>query len=137
MVVAVATPLYARSSAEHLLDQRTEQRPVTETGLSVETAPQSPPRLEVEPAQDGEGKPERQMVPLSQEERDQMLSQVTDLVTTDAANTYWLPPTTYLLTTGEYRTGAHSYQINTYWRDGMCENADVEGSLPLGARARP
>ena len=37
------------------------------------------------------------MVPLSQEERDQMLSQVTDLVTTDAANTYWLPPTTYLL----------------------------------------
>jgi putative ABC transport system permease protein len=130
MVVAVATPLYARSSAEHLLDQRTEQRPVTETGLSVETAPQSPPRLEVDPAQDGEGKPEKQMVPLSQEERDQMLSQVTDLVTTDAANTYWLPPTTYLLSTGEYRTGAASYQINTYWRDGMCENADVEGSCP-------
>ena len=59
-----------------------------------------------------------------------MLSQVTDLVTTDAANTYWLPPTTYLLTTGEYRTGATSYQINTYWRDGMCEHADVEGSCP-------
>ena len=130
MVVAVATPLYARSSAEHLLDQRTEQRPVTETGLSVETAPQSPPRLEVDPAQDGEGKPPKQMVPLSQEERDQMLSQVTDLVTTDAANTYWLPPTTYLLSTGEYRTGANSYQINTYWRDGMCENANVEGSCP-------
>ena len=46
---------------------------MTETGLSVETAPQSPPRLEVDPAQDGEGKPEKQMVPLSQEERDQML----------------------------------------------------------------
>ena len=46
------------------------------------------------------------MVPLSQEDRDQMLSQVTDLVTTDAANTYWLPPTTYLLSPGEYRTGA-------------------------------
>ena len=130
MVVAVATPLYARSSAEHLLDQRTEQRPVTETGLSVETAPQSPPRLEVDPAQDGEGNPEKQMVPLTQEERDQMLSQATDLVTTDAANTYWLPPTTYLLGSGEYRTGANSYQINTYWRDGMCGQADVEGTCP-------
>ena len=59
-----------------------------------------------------------------------MLSQVTDLVTTDAANTYWQPPTMYLLSTGDYRTGANSYQINTYWRDGMCEEAHVEGRCP-------
>ena len=38
MLVAVATPLYARSSAEHLLDQRTAQRLTTETGLNVESA---------------------------------------------------------------------------------------------------
>ncbi len=39
MLVAVAAPLYARASAEHLLDQRTEQRPVIETGRNVENVP--------------------------------------------------------------------------------------------------
>src|SRR4051794_40950296 len=124
MVVAVATPLYARASAEHLLDQRTAERPVTETGLNAVTGPQSPPRLEVDPqAQGGGKKPEKQMIPISEEEQAQMLRQVTDLVTTDAADRYWLPPTTYLLSEGEYRLGGRRYAIKTYWRDGMCQEA--------------
>ena len=143
MLVAVATPLYARASAEHLLDQRTGDRPVTETGLNVTTAPQAPPRRrigigvayvtpEAQQAIDArrDEKPDPQMVPLSEEERDQMLRQVTDLVTTEAADTYWQPPTTYLLSQGEYRTGSTSYQMNVYWRDGMCEQAHVEGRCP-------
>jgi hypothetical protein len=64
MMVAVATPLYARGSAEHLLDQRTTQRPVTETGLNAVTAPQSPPRMEVDPRRTARGS-RRQMVPLT------------------------------------------------------------------------
>jgi hypothetical protein len=51
-----------------------------------------------------------------------MLSQVTDLVTTDAANTYWLPPTTYLLSTGEYRTGATATRSRPTGATGWCEN---------------
>ena len=39
MLAAVAGPLYARASAEHLLDQRTEQRLETETGLHFEVLP--------------------------------------------------------------------------------------------------
>ena len=131
MVVAVATPLYARSSAEHLLDQRTRA-----AARDRDRASASRPRPVAASAwrstcQDGERKPTRQTVPLSQDASgSRCSSQVTDLVTTDAGELLLAPPTTYLLTPGEYRAGAATYQINTYWRDGMCENAHVEGRCP-------
>ncbi len=119
MVVAVATPLYARSSAEHLLDQRVEQRPVYETGLSIQTAPQSDHA-------DGAKPPH----PLTSDERAQMLAKVTDLVTTDGPDRFWQAPTTYLYSLGDYHSGPRTYQIKTYWRDGMCGLAHVEGRCP-------
>jgi hypothetical protein len=133
LLVAVATPLYARSSAEHLLDQRTLQRPATETGLNVETAAdvESRPgvfvpvagRADEAPADDA---PE----PLTDEDRQRMLDSVTDLMSTEAAGSYWRPATTYLLTRGTYMAGAVPHPINTYWRDGMCDLAHVEGRCP-------
>ncbi len=115
MVVAVATPLYARASAEHLLDQRTEQRPVYETGLNIEAAPLAA------------GHPLRG---LDDDQRQQMLDTVSDLMSSPEASAFWQPPTTYLLSRGEYRLGPGTYQINTYWRDGMCDAATVEGRCP-------
>jgi hypothetical protein len=131
IVVAVATPLYARSSAEHLLDQRTEQRPVYETGLNVETAAQAGGgtafvTTAFTPAEDEKPEPR----PLTASDRKQMLAKVTDLVTTDAANGYWQPPTTYMYSQGDYHSGGRSYQIKAYWRDGMCDLAHVEGRCP-------
>ena len=61
-----------------------------------------------------------------------MLAPVTDLITLDSANTYWQAPTPYLLSEGEFRSGGRTYEINTYWRDGMCEEAHVEGRCPSG-----
>jgi putative ABC transport system permease protein len=125
MLVAVATPLYARSSAEHLLDQRTEQRPVYETGLSVETTPQG-----VSPLSFNKPVQRTRLPPLTTSDREQMLAQVTDLVTTDAANSHWQSPTTYLYSLGDYHSGPRTYQIKAYWRDGMCDLANVEGRCP-------
>ena len=126
MVVAVAAPLYARASAEHLLDQRTEQRPVYETGLNVETAPQAPAFL----PSDGNDAKRIEVRPLTASDREQMLAEVTDLVTTDAANAYWQPPTPYLYSQGDYHSGGRTYQIKAYWRDGMCDLAHVDGPCP-------
>ena len=63
-----------------------------------------------------------------------MLERVTELMSSDAANSYWKPLTPYLLTEGTYRVGQVTRQINTYWRDGMCQEAHDRGPLPLGAR---
>ncbi len=120
MLVAVATPLYARSSAEHLLDQRTLQRPTVETGLNVETAPS----VDLVAANG------RRPKPLTDEDRQGMLERVTELMSSDAANSYWKPLTPYLLTEGTYRVGQVTRQINTYWREGMCEEAQIEGRCP-------
>jgi hypothetical protein len=132
MVVAVATPLYARSSAEHLLDQRVGQRPVFETGLNIEAIPEyAVGRSTVDPnggVVAGQGAvPLR---PLTDRDRQQMLAMVTDLVTSDQAGAYWQPPTTYLYSQGAYHSGPRSYFIKAYWRDGMCDLARVEGECP-------
>ena len=86
MLVAVATPLYARSSAEHLLDQRVDQRPVYETGLNVETVPQyAVGRSTVDPANylaAGPGARPKPLPPLTDEAREQMLA---------ATHTEWAP----------------------------------------------
>ncbi len=134
LVVAVATPLYARSSAEHLLDQRTSQRPPYETGLSVQVIPQhAVGRSVVDPSGPvirGSGAPAKVLPPLTDADRDQMLTQAVDLVSTDAAHTSWLPPTTYLFSQGDFHLADRTYQIKAYWRDGMCELAHVEGRCP-------
>ena len=116
MVVAVATPLYARSSAEHLLDQRILQRPQIETGLNVETGPGIS-------SDDGPAT-------LTGADRQAMLRTVSDLASTDAAGSFWQPPTMYLQSEGIYQSGPRRHPIYTYWREGMCELARVEGRCP-------
>ena len=75
--------------------------------------------------------PRGRWCPSAEEERDQMLRQVTDLVTTRRRRT----PTgsrrpRTCSAPGSTARAAHRYQINTYWRDGMCEHAHVEGPCP-------
>jgi hypothetical protein len=134
MVVAVATPLYARSSAEHLLDQRTGERPVYETGLSVQTIPQGAVgRSTVDPTGlvvAGPGATPKPLPDLTEQDREQMLASVVDLVSTDSGNAFWQQPTTYMYSQGDYHLGGRTYQIKAYWRDGMCNLAHVEGRCP-------
>jgi hypothetical protein len=138
MLVAVATPLYARSSAEHLLDQRTEQRPVYETGLNVETVPQyAVGRSTVDPSGVvvvGPGGKPTPLPPLTESDREQMLAKVTDLAGSDSGNAFWKPPTTYMYSLGDYHSGPRTYQIKAYWRDGMCDLAHVDGRCPSSTR---
>jgi len=133
LTVAVATPLYARSSAEHLLDQRTAQRPVTETGLTVATASGvgAGRTAFVTTAFVAGGRDDaEEPPPLTDADRAEMLDRVGALIGTPAADSYWGDPTSYLLSQGEYRSGGRTYQINAYWREGMCQQAHVEGRCP-------
>lgn len=130
LVVAVATPLYARSSAEHLLDQRIEQRPVYETGLNIETGAQGDPGRSALVTVGSTPAEEQPPEPLSDAEREQMLASVTDLITSADSDRFWQAPTTYLYSEGSYRSGPRTYQIKAYWRDGMCELAQIDGACP-------
>ena len=112
MLVAVATPLYARCVG------RAPARPAhrAAAGLPRPASTSRPaPLRRRRPTRCGEGSDDDQ--------RQQMLDTVSDLITSTAADAYWQPPTTYLLSRGEYRLGGRTYQINTYWRDGMCDDA--------------
>ncbi len=97
LLVAVATPLYARSSSEHLLDQRTLQRLNFDTGLQVEVAsgaaasrniftPTVPSSQETEVGKDGKPKA------LSDAAKQTMTDTALGLADTDAANSFWKPP---------------------------------------------
>ena len=120
MLAAVAGPLYARASAEHLLDQRTEQRLQTETGLHFEV-------LSPAEAEDPERRGARR---LDDSDRAVMLDIARSLMDTPEADAYWLPTTRYLISDGEMRLGLRPYQIKAYWRQGMCERAEVVGECP-------
>ena len=134
MLVAVATPLYARSSAEHLLDQRTEQRPVYETGLNIETLPQyAVGRSTVDPSgvvvvgqEAGPSRCRRSRRPTGS--RCSPRSPTWPPPT--PATRFWKPPTTYIYSLGDYHSGPRTYQIKAYWRDGMCDLAHVDGRCP-------
>ena len=126
MLVAVATPLYARSSSEHLLDQRTLQRLNIETGLQVEVGS--------DPA-GGRSGAERNSppTPLGDGERQTMTDLALDQASTPAANSFWKPPIPYLESSGLYPIGGIDHPINAYWREGMCDHINLEGSCPAAA----
>ena len=131
MVVAVATPLYARSSAEHLLDQRTEQRARQRDGperrdraaVAAAAGGRSPHRA-ARGRRSGRRCPSPRRSGTRCSARSPTWSRRTPRTPTGCPRRRTCSPP------GSTCTGANSYQINTYWRDGMCENADVEGSCP-------
>jgi hypothetical protein len=140
MLVAVATPLYARSSSEHLLDQRALERPNTDTGLQVEVAPAVaasrniytptvPSSKEVVVGKDGKIRPKV----ITDAAKQGMIKAALDLASTASANSSWLPPVSYLETTGSYQVGPTPHPIRALWRDGMCDHAHVEGRCPAAA----
>ncbi len=126
MLVAVATPLYARSSSEHLLDQRTLQRLNLETGLQVEVAPGVAASQETDVSKDGTARPK----PLSDADKQKMVDTALDLMDSKVSNSYWMPPITYLESAGSYPSGSISHPINAYWREDMCDHAIVVGRCP-------
>ncbi len=119
MLVAVAAPLYARGSAEHLLDQRTLEAENPTTGLNVESDPSGVG------TSDGEAPK-----PLTGSERLAMLDRVTRLMESPAAGSFWKPTTRYLLSDGRYPVGLVSHPMHAYWREGMCDEVRIEGRCP-------
>jgi hypothetical protein len=141
MLVAVATPLYARSSSEHVLDQRTLQRPNIETGLQVEVAPPSdeaggtyhPITVASVPAGQDRAADGQPPEPLSDSTKQGMVDTALDLASSDAASTYWHPPVGFLESTGSTQpVGGVQHPIRALWRDRMCDHATVVGRCPAG-----
>lgn len=121
MVVAVASALYARSSAEHLLDQRIEQRPSNEVGLDVQVNAQ---RGDVDPQP---GAPWE----VTQDDLYHLGAEAVRLVTAPQAGDFWGEPVGYLLQRGHIKVGPQLYATNLYWREGICDDiVIVEGNCP-------
>ncbi len=138
LLVAVATPLYARSSSEHVLDQRTLERLNIDTGLQVEVAPTVGAARNVavftaftsQPPDDGTKNDGTTPKPLSDDAKQTMLDTSLDLITTDAADSYWKPPHTWLESSGTYPVGLVEHPINAYWREDMCQHVHLDGRCP-------
>ncbi len=128
MLVAVATPLYARSSSEHVLDQRTLERLNIDTGLQTEVASSVAASSNIftptVPSSQGEA--------LSDGDRQKMTDTALDLVSSPTASSFWKKPISYLESTGTYAVGGVPHPMRAYWRDGMCQRATIVGSCPSG-----
>ncbi len=123
VAAAVAGPLFARSTAEYLLDKSGRDAPTAESGLHAEVTPYFAKN---------NGPSSGGTEVLDDQGRKQMLDTVELLLGEGDTATFWRPPTRYLISDGELRVGAQSYLMSTYWREGMCEHAVVVGRCPSG-----
>jgi putative ABC transport system permease protein len=123
-VIAIAAsvlgPMYGRASAEHLLDTRIEQRAPYVTGLTY-----SVPALD--PQQLPEGSPHRYRPPVPAD----LVTEASAPLEAAGVDRFWLPGREWLLDTGgQLRFGASSFGVPLYWREDMCDLAQVQGRCP-------
>jgi putative ABC transport system permease protein len=123
-VVAISAtvlgPMYGRASAEHLLDTRIDERAPYTTGLSFSV-----------PAQEGDdlpvGDPDRYQPPTVETLR----GNADTLFGDPSVRRYWSSATAWARDPGgEITYGGRPFVAPTYWREGMCDLAQVEGRCP-------
>ena len=117
IAASVLGPMYGRASAEHLLDTRIEQRAPYATGLAY-----SVPALDAQ--QLPEGSPEAYRPPAP----DDLLAEAASPLESAGIDRFWEPGRAWLHDTGgQLQFGANRFGVPLYWREGMCELAEVRG----------
>jgi putative ABC transport system permease protein len=119
---AVLGPMYGRESAEHLLDTRLDERAPYTVGLTYSVPAQAGTDVLADPD-------------------DYVAPPVDDLVASSTAmfrdpdvRRFWSPATSWALDRGgSFTYSGRQYAAPTYWRDGMCELATVQGRCPSRA----
>ena len=120
MGVAVLGPMYGRESAEHLLDSRMDERAPYTTGLSYSV-----------PAQDGSNLPRDDPALYRPPAVAALVSSASEPFRDPQVTRFWGPATSWALDRGgEFRYGSTQFVAPTYWREGMCELARVDGRCP-------
>ena len=120
VTAAVLGPIYGRASSEHLVDTRLDARAPYTTGLS----------FSVEALDELPDDPDAYTAPDPQS----LVDEASAAVAQQSPGRYWPDETGWLLDRGGTMPhGATTFQVPLYWRDGMCEIAEVEGSCPSAA----
>ena len=121
MTAAVLGPMYGRASGEHLVDTRIAAQPHYATGLSlalpaVERTRVGGPGVATPPA------PET------------LVDQADAIVEAPGVERYWSPSRRWLRDTGYQVTFEQTvFTAPLYWREGMCDLAEVAGRCPEAA----
>jgi putative ABC transport system permease protein len=123
IAASVLGPMYGRASAEHLLDTRIDQRAPYATGLSY--AVPALPALE-SPL----GSPDDFTPPAPED----LIAEATTPLTSQAIDSHWQPARPWLMDRGGLlEHGANTFEVPLYWREGMCDLAQVDGACPAAA----
>jgi hypothetical protein len=124
LLAAVVGPIYARSSAEHLLDVRLSERAPYTTGLTLTEQPVNDPGFAQKVKKDGTVVPEP---------RATILAAARAGLTHIDAHGLYQPVRLWLYDDGGVlRFHTTRFSVPLYWRDGMCKLAQVRGTCPTG-----
>ncbi len=123
VVAAVLGPMYARESAEHLLDTRLDERAPYTLGLTYSV-----------PAQDGTEVPRDDPAAFRAPAVDDLVAEASAPFRAPAVGRFWSAGTAWALDAGgQFDRGAQRYVAPAYWRAGMCTLAEVRGRCPTAA----
>jgi hypothetical protein len=121
MTAAVLGPMYGRASGEHLIDSRIAAQPHYATGLSLALPG-------VEPAQGGG------LGLATPQDPATLMDQAAAIVDSPGVEKYWGPAHRWLRDTGYKLTFEETvFTAPLYWREGMCDLAQVDGRCPQAA----
>lgn len=123
LFATVLGPMYGRASAEHLVDSRVAAKPEVESGLSLSLPGFTDDQLP-------EGDPDDVAYPDPVE----LAEEAAALADSEGADRFWDAPTLWLRDTGgRIVHGVQPYVVPLYWREGMCDLAEVAGACPESA----
>ena len=115
--------MYARESAEHLLDTRLDERAPYALGLTYSV-----------PAQDGTEVPRDDPAAFRAPAIDDLVAEASAPFRAPAVGRFWSAGTAWALDAGgQFDRGAQRYVAPAYWRAGMCTLAEVRGRCPTAA----
>ncbi|QNN52000.1 ABC transporter permease [Nocardioides mesophilus] len=118
---AVLGPMYGRAASEHLVDTRLGERAPYTTGLSY-----SVPSLQDEPPADD---PASFVAP----DPTSLVEKASAAVDRDGVDRFWPQETAWLRDRGPtMKHGPLVFEVPLYWREGMCDLAEITGSCPTG-----